>query len=122
MLIVPFIFVITYEGNDWPNMLTLVVEVTIGVIIAAVVYIYSKAQNVANQESISRMNRVLDELEHGPAEERKFATLMLTLRMDDVIHRLKHISMCRINKDFTHYWHGGGEPLLGGVNSPSGRR
>ena len=101
MLIVPFIFVITYEGNDWPNMLTLAVEVAAGVIIAAVVYIYSKAQNVANQESISRMNRVLDELERGPAEERKFATLMLTLRMDDVIRRLNY--MLRMEANYENF-------------------
>ena len=39
------IFVIADKDNDWPNALTLVVEVAVGLSIAVIVYIHSKVQN-----------------------------------------------------------------------------
>ena len=78
------IFAIADENNDWPNALTLVVEVAVGAIIAVIVYIHSKAQNDAIQESNRRMTRVLE-------EECQFATQALTLRMDYTISGLKRI-------------------------------
>ena len=78
------IFAIADKDSDWPNALTLVVEVAVGAIIAVIVYIHSKAQNDAIQESNRRMTRVLE-------EEFQFATQELTLRMDYTISGLQRI-------------------------------
>ena len=91
MLTVPVIFVIADENNDWPNVLTLVVEVAVGIIIAATVYFYSKSQNDVIQESNRRMACVLEELELGRVEERKFATRILISRMTNTIRFLESI-------------------------------
>ena len=90
MLTAPVIFAIADENNDWPNALTLVVEVAVGAIIAVIVYIHSKAQHKENQKSNNRTNRILEELERSHMAERRLVSDALVPRVDDVIRILKY--------------------------------
>ena len=91
MLVTPVIFVLVDENSDWPNALTLVVEVAVGVLIAIIVYIHSNAQHHANRELSSRMTGILKELERSNMAERRLVSRALVLRLGDVIRRLEYV-------------------------------
>ena len=78
------------ENNDWPNALTLVVEVAVGAIIAVIIYIHSRAQHEENKKSNDRTNRILEELERSHMAERRLVSGALVPRVDDVIRILMY--------------------------------
>lgn len=84
------IFAIADKDNDWPNALTLVVEVAVGAIIAVIVYIHSKAQHEENKKSNNRTNRILEELERSHMAKRMLVKDALDPRVNDVIRILKY--------------------------------
>ena len=91
MLVTPVIFVLADENSDWPNALTLVVEVAVGVLIAIIVYIHSNAQHHANRELSGRMTGILKELERSNMAERRLVSRALVLRLGDVIRSLEYV-------------------------------
>ena len=91
MLVTPVIFVLVDENSDWPNALTLMVEVAVGVLIAIIVYVYSKTQYNTSQELSSRMNHILQELERGHMSERRLVSRALVLRLHSVFRILERV-------------------------------
>ena len=85
--------------NDWPNMLTLVVEVAVGTIIAITVYIHSKNQHDSSQElsssikkTLEQIHPILEELERSHKAERRLVLHALDLRLKGVIRDLESMS------------------------------
>ena len=91
MLTTPVIFAMAGENRDWPNALTLTVEVAVGVLIAIIVYIHSKAQHNTSQELSSRMTSILKELERSQMAERRLVSRTLVSRLKFVIQILKWV-------------------------------
>ena len=92
------ILLIINENNDWPNLITLVVEISIGGTISVIVYVYSKRQHDDNQKQSSDIKNILDniqplvkDLERGRIEERKLASRALFLSLKGLIRRIDDI-------------------------------
>ena len=56
------IFLEVNADNDWPNVLTLAVEVAVGTFIAITVYIHSKNQHDSSQELSSSIKKTLEQI------------------------------------------------------------
>ena len=97
-----FIVAMVDQNNDWPNALTLVVEVAIGALIATIVYIHSKAQHNTSQKLNSKMSRILAELKRSHMEERELVTDALVLRLGDVIRNLDYVLKSDERYDAVH--------------------
>ena len=102
MLIAFIIFAMIDENNDWPNALTLMVEVAVGIIIALIIYIHSKDQHDANQKLVSRMNSTLKELERSLLAERRLVSHALVLRLNGVVRSLDYVLKHSSKHDKTH--------------------
>ena len=89
MLTTPVIFAMAGENRDWPNALTLTVEVAVGVLIAIIVYIHSKTLHNTSQELSNRMTSILKELERSQMAERRLVSHTLVSRLKFVILVLK---------------------------------
>ena len=91
ILIVPITFALVNENNDWPNMLTLIVEVAVGILIAIIVYVHSNYQHNTNKKLNKRMNSMLKEIERSNAAERRLVSDALILRLNGMIRRMKNV-------------------------------
>ena len=98
ILTINLILPIINENNDWPNVITLVVEVSIGGTISVIVYVYSKRQHDDNQKQSRDIKNILDniqplvkDLEHGRVEERKFLSHALFLSLNSLIRKINDV-------------------------------
>ena len=98
IIVIVSIFLITNENDYLLNAITLVVEVSIGVTISVIVYVYSQKQHDNNQKQGRDIKSILDkiqpivkDLEHGRIEERKLASQILFLSLENSIKLISYI-------------------------------
>ena len=98
IIVIVSIFIIINENDYLLNATTLVVEVSIGVTISVIVYVYSQKQHDNNQKQGRDIKSILDkiqpivkDLEHGRIEERKLASQILFLSLENSIKLISYI-------------------------------
>ena len=91
LLITPIVFALVNENNDWPNMLTLIVEVAVGILIAIIIYVHSNYQHNTNKKLSDNMNNMLKEIKRSNAAERRLVSVALVRRLEGVIRRIDNV-------------------------------
>lgn len=84
--------------NEWPNNITLIIEIVVGVVVAAIVFMVAKTNEIKIDEKITNVLNIVEEREKIQKEKERFAqgTLYETLE-----HIQRYIS--QILSEFTEY-------------------